>query len=249
MTAASLALVGAGAVAGAFVSGVSGFAYGLVALSLWSWQVEPGLLAPMVVFGSLVAQMFAVRSLGHGLDWRAAVPLVVGGTIGVPVGVALLGHVNLPMFRGVVGILLLTYALTAAFASGSARPGGGSRAAEGAVGFVSGIMGGLSGLNGSIVALWATLRGWGKEHQRGIFQVHNTAMAVVAMVALLAAGKVGDEALALFAVILPATVLPAWLGTRLYRGLGGAGFRRIVLGLLLLSGVAQLLSALSSFLT
>lgn len=238
-------LVGAGAAAGAFVSGVSGFAYGLVALSLWSWQVEPRLLAPMVVFGSLVAQFLGLRAVGHRLDWRAAVPLAVGGAIGVPIGVALLGHVNLPAFRVVVGVILITYGATALFAAGKLRISGGGRPIEGAIGVVSGVMGGLAGLHGGLPALWATLCGWSKERQRSVFQAYNTMMAVLALMVLAGAGKVGPEVVPLFAVILPATVLPAWLGTRVYRGLGGDGFRRTVLGLLLLSGIAQLMSALS----
>ncbi|MBC7953777.1 MAG: sulfite exporter TauE/SafE family protein [Rhodospirillaceae bacterium] len=238
-------LVGVGAAAGAFVSGVSGFAYGLVALSLWSWQVEPALLAPMVVFGSLIAQLLSLRSLGHRLDWRAAVPLVVGGAAGVPIGVALLEHVDLPAFQVVIGLILMAYALTAMFAAGRMQALGGGRKIDGVIGFAGGILGGLAGLNGSLPALWATLCGWSKERQRSIFLAYNTAIAVLALMFLGAAGKLGPETVPMFAVILPATVLPAWLGTRIYRGLNSDGFRRTVLTLLLISGVVQLLTALS----
>ncbi|MBX9592937.1 MAG: sulfite exporter TauE/SafE family protein, partial [Magnetospirillum sp.] len=222
----SLLLIGAGAAAGAFVSGVSGFAYGLVALSLWSWQVEPALLAPMVVFGSLVAQLFGLHALGHPLEWRPAVPLVVGGTAGVPIGVALLDHINLPVFQLVVGLLLTAYALTAFLAAGQARTRDGGRMLHGTIGFAGGILGGLAGLHGSLPALWATLCGWSKERQRSVFLSFNTAMAVLILIWLAAVGKMGPETVPMFAVILPATVVPAWLGTRVYRGLGGAGFRR-----------------------
>lgn len=245
MSGSFLFLVASGAVAGAFVSGVSGFAYGLVALSLWSWQADPAQLAPMVVFGSLVAQLLGLRTVGHRLDWRAAVPMAMGGLVGVPVGVALLGHVDLPVFRLVVGCVLTLYALTALGAAGRCWVTGGGRMVEGGIGVVSGIMGGLAGLHGSLPALWATLCGWGKERQRSVFQAYNTIMGLMVSAALVSAGKVGGDVLPLFAVILPATVLPAWLGTRVYRGLGGEGFRRTVLGLLLMSGIAQLVSALS----
>ena len=48
-----LAVLG-GTVAGAFVSGLSGFAFGMVALTVWAWALDPRLISPLIVFGSLV---------------------------------------------------------------------------------------------------------------------------------------------------------------------------------------------------
>ena len=43
-----------------FVQGISGFAFGMVAMSFWVWGVEPHVAAVMTVFGSLVGQLLAV---------------------------------------------------------------------------------------------------------------------------------------------------------------------------------------------
>lgn len=56
-----LVLVG-GAAAG-FTSGLSGFAFGLVGLSVWAWLLEPQLLAPIVVAGSLASQLVSYFGL------------------------------------------------------------------------------------------------------------------------------------------------------------------------------------------
>jgi len=51
------------------------------------------------------------------------------------------------------------------------RPG---RTADGAIGFAGGILGrGLAGLSGALPTVWATLRGWGKDERRGVFQAFN----------------------------------------------------------------------------
>jgi uncharacterized membrane protein YfcA len=244
MSQTSLWLVGVGAAAGGFVSGVSGFAYGLVALSLWSWQLEPSLLAPLVMFGSLVAQGLSWRSLGHELDWRPAWPFLVGGLAGIPIGVSLVGHIEPRLFRLAIGTVLVIYPLVMLTVASRVQAKDGGPATETAIGFVGGVLGGLAGLCGAVPALWATLCGWGKQRQRNVFQIFNSAMGAATLVALALVGKVDCEALGLFAVILPATLVPALLGTRVYRGISPQRFRQVVLGLLFLSGVMQLWGAL-----
>jgi len=57
-----------GTCVGGFVSGIAGFAFGLVALTFWVWQIDPKLLAPMVVFGSFVAQSLSVGVVRRSFD-------------------------------------------------------------------------------------------------------------------------------------------------------------------------------------
>jgi uncharacterized protein len=46
----------------------------------------------------------------------------------------------------------------------------GGRAADTGIGFAGEILGGLAGLSGPIPILWASMRSWGKDERRGIFQ-------------------------------------------------------------------------------
>src|SRR6266487_3872163 len=39
------------------------------------------------------------------------------------------------------------------------------------IGFAGGILGGLAGLSGVLPTLWASVRGWGKDERRGVFQI------------------------------------------------------------------------------
>ena len=48
-----------GAVIAGFVQGLSGFAFGLVAMSFWAWVLDPRLAATLAVFGALVGQILA----------------------------------------------------------------------------------------------------------------------------------------------------------------------------------------------
>ena len=76
--------------AGAFVAGLSGFAFGLVAASLWLYILTPLQSATLIVAFGLIVQGYSVWKLRRAIDWRKLLPFVVGAALGVPAGVTLL---------------------------------------------------------------------------------------------------------------------------------------------------------------
>jgi uncharacterized protein len=113
---------------------------------------------------------------------------------------------------------------------------GGGRLADGLVGWIGGIMCGIAGLNGPAPTLWTTLRGWGRDRQRAAFQTFSLVTQTLTITAYLATGIIQAGTLWLFAVIVPAMLIPTLVGAGLYRRFTDNGFRRIVLGLLGASG-------------
>src|SRR5690606_41158241 len=79
-------LLAGGAFVAGFVHGLAGFGFGLVAMAFWSWTLPPSMAEPAVVFGSLIGQLLAVRSLRHGFSWRRLLPFLLGGLAGIPLG-------------------------------------------------------------------------------------------------------------------------------------------------------------------
>ena len=111
------------------------------------------------------------------------------------------------------------------------------------VGFAGGVLGGLAGLSGPLPTLWASLRGWGKDERRGVFQTFNWTILTAALCLQASTGLVTSD-LARFALLaLPGTILGAWLGARTYRALSDKNFRDVVLGLLFLSGIGLVWSS------
>ncbi len=237
-------VVALGAAAGGFVQGLSGFAFGLVAMAVWAWWQDPALAGPLVVFGSLVGQLASLRSVRSGFDARRALPFVAGGVAGVPIGVALLRHMDPLSFKLAVGVLLVVWCPAMLLARDLPRVTRGGRAADAGAGLVGGVMGGLSGLTGPAPTLWAALRGWDRDAQRAVFQVFNLAMHALTMGAYLATGTVSGEAARLFLVVAPAMLVPTLIGARLYRRFSDAAFRSLVLGLLASSGVVLVATTL-----
>lgn len=237
-----LILIVGAAVAG-FVQGLSGFAFSLVSISFWAWTVEPRLAAALAVFGGLCGQLVAAFTVRRGFELRRLWPFVLGGLAGLPLGLLLLPHLEVDVFKAGLGVLLVVWCPAMLLASHLPRITHGGRFADGLAGAVGGMMGPLGGFTGAIPTLWCNLRGFEKDSQRAVIQNFNLAMLAVTMASYFATGMVTREMWPMFAVVGPAMLVPSLLGARLYVGLSEASFRRLVLGLLTASGVALLVSA------
>ena len=237
-------IAGAGAMVAGFVQGLSGFAFGMVSMSIWAWTIEPRLAAAMSVFGGLTGQIVAALSVRRGFDLRLLLPFLVGGLAGIPLGVWLLPHLDPQLFKAALGLLLATWCPTMLMARNLPRITVGGRFADGLAGAVGGVMGGLGGFTGAVPTLWCTLRGFDKDVQRAIIQNFNLGMLLVTMGTYAATGMITHDMLPMFAVVGPAMLIPTLIGTRLYLGITEATFRKLVLGLLTVSGVALLASSL-----
>lgn len=239
-----VAAVALGAAVGGFVQGLSGFAFGLVALGIWAWALDPALAGSLVVFGSLLGQLLSLHTVRRGWEPARVAPFLLGGLVGVPAGVALLRVIDPNGFKLAVGIILLLWCPTMLLARSLPHVTGGGRWADAGAGWVGGVMGGLGGLTGPAPTLWCALRGWGRDTQRAVFQSFNLTMQVATMAAYLATGTIDATAAWMFAVVAPAMLVPTLIGARMYRRFSDAGFQRLVLWLLTASGLVLVGSSL-----
>ena len=130
-----------GAVAAGFVQGLSGFAFGLVATSIWAWWLPPQLIAPMSVFGALTGQVVAMVTTRRPMQWPRLAPLVAGGLCGLPLGVWLLPQLDSATFQFGVGLLLAVWCPVMLLSARIPRLHHGGRWADAAAGMAGGITG------------------------------------------------------------------------------------------------------------
>jgi uncharacterized protein len=226
------------------VQGLSGFGFGLTAMSLWAWTLEPVLAAVLAVFGALTGQIIAAVTVRRGFDLARLIPFVAGGLAGLPAGIYILPRLDVPLFKALLGLLLVVMCPLMFFAERLPRIHRGGRAADALAGAAGGAMAGLGGFTGVVPTLWCTLRGFDKDVQRAVIQNFNLAMLAVAFTTYVVTGIATREMVPLFAVVAPAMLIPSLLGGRLYVAISDTGFRKVVLGLLTASGVALLMAAL-----
>ena len=237
-------LILVGAAAAGFVQGVSGFALALVASVFWSGVVPPSMFGPLIAITSTVGQGLSLRTVMRGFDLRRGAPMVLGGLCGIPFGVALIPLVDPWTFRLGVGLLLCVYCPAMLLLRRMPRVTFGGGWADAAAGFVGGVMGGIAGLAGPAPILWCALRGWDRDTQRAMFQTFIIVTQAASVVAYAVAGLITMEVLWVEAWVLPFAVVPSFFGVMLYSRLGGEGFRRLVLGILAVTGVALVVRAL-----
>src|SRR6188472_2940229 len=221
--------------AGALVAGLSGFAFGLVATSIWLYILTPLQTATLIIAFGLIVQGYAVWKLRRALDWTRLRPFVLGAALGVPVGVFILTWVNPAHMRMGVGLFLVLYSLYALFRPAIPPVKTVSPVVDAGVGFLNGVLGGITGLAGILVTIWCGLRGWPKDAQRTVFQPVAVAIFVMSASWIGAKGAITADAIKLFLIGLPALFAGTWLGLKLYGRLDEAAFRKAVLVLLMIS--------------
>jgi uncharacterized protein len=79
---------------GGIVTGIAGFAMGLVVSGVWLHVLTPIETAALIVGYALLVQSYGIWKVRHALAWRKFAPFVVGGAFGVP-----LGAIALPQWR------------------------------------------------------------------------------------------------------------------------------------------------------
>jgi uncharacterized membrane protein YfcA len=246
MTTLALVLLLLGALAGGFVAGLAGFGTALMTLGIWLYVLPPSVVVPLVLIGSIVAQTSTLPTFWRSIDFKLVWPFLIGGLAGVPVGTVLIARADPGVFKLSVGVLLLIFPTALYFSRSPIAWSIGGRLADAAVGFAGGILGGLAGLSGPLPILWASVRGWGKDERRGVFQTYNWTVLSAALCLQAGTGFITREVMWLALLALPATLFGAWLGARSYHALSDRNFSDIVLGLLFLSGLGLVWSSFGS---
>jgi len=237
MDALSLAIFLAATFVGGVATGLAGFAFGLVVSGVWLHIITPVQTASLIIGYGVFVQSYGIWTLRHAFNWRHVIPLVIGVVIGAPIGAWLLHYMNPAYLRFGVGLLLIAYSLY-----GLLRPKVKSVPAnvpvELGVGLLNGLLGGMTGLAGVFVTIWCGMRGWSKDTQRSVYQPVILASFVATAVSLITAGALTPEFGKLYLLGAVPLLAGMLVGFKLYGHLNDETFRKVILVLLLLSGLA-----------
>ena len=236
---ASCVLLSAAAFSGALVSGLAGFAFSAVAGAILLHALPPMEAVPLMMACSVGVQAANLWALRRNIQWKGSLFLIIGGLVGIPIAVGVLQRADTQSFRLGFGVALAMYAAYALF-----RPTltylhqANSRSRHALIGFGGGLIGGLTAMPGALPTIWCDMRGMPKNEQRGLVQPFIAAMQVFALSLMLSRHSLSSKFLIDLAISLPALIAGAGLGIVMFRRVNEIAFRRIVLVLLLLSGLS-----------
>jgi uncharacterized membrane protein YfcA len=239
----SLALFLVSTFVGGLTSGLAGFAMGLVVSGVWLHIITPVQTVALIAGYGLVTQAYGTWTLRQAFDWRSVAPFVIAGAVGIPLGTLLLTYVNPAYMRTGVGVLLLVYSIYG-LARPHFRPPKTGLPTDLGVGFANGLLGGLTGLSGIIITVWCQMRIESKDAQRTIFQPVNLAAMAMNVVSLGVAGAISGATVRLYLLGLVPLFAGLWSGLKLYGKLDDAAFRKVILLLLLASGLVLIVPRL-----
>jgi hypothetical protein len=243
MGAEQVVVVLAGALAGGLVNGLTGFGTALTAIGLWLYALQAADAASLAIICAAVAQFQTLPMIWSTIRWERALPLIVPGVLGVPLGTFLLPHIDQRFFKLGVGVFLVAYSTYVLARRGQINIAWGGRAADGVVGFGGGILGGLTGLSGVLPVVWTDVRGWTKEQRRSVVQSFNATILSFALASHAFSGLLTRHVALEAAIALPGTISGAWLGAFAYRRLADRGYQRAVMMMLLAAGAALVWTA------
>jgi uncharacterized protein len=226
---------------GAFVSGLAGFAFSAVAGGILLHVLEPIEAVPLMMSCSIGVQAASLWAMRQSIRWRQSMILIVSGLLGVPIALWLLHAADTRMFREGFGLLVACYAAYMLFRPAtrgvrSTRPGVGAL-----VGFGGGLVGGLTAMPGALPTIWCDLRGVQKEEQRALVQPFIAMMQTFALAMMVIRQDLSSKVVLDLVLSLPALLAGSALGIFAFRRVNDIVFRRVILSVLLVSGLLLLI--------
>lgn len=208
-----------------------GFGEALIAVPLLALLIPVEVAAPTAALISITVALVVVVQDWSAIDRRAALRLVASTIFGIPFGLALLTRVPESAVKGVLGAVIVAFALF------SLAQHHGQRLKDDRLawlfGFVAGVLGGAYGMNGPPLVVYGVLRGWSPKQFRATLQGYFLPASSVGMVGYAVAGLWTPVVTRYFLIALPAAALAIALGRGLNRRMHTQQFfRYIYIGLL-----------------
>ena len=233
----TLAILWAGAFLGGMASGGAGFAFAVVASSIWLHVIDPVRSAFLIVFCGTVMQVSLIWPMRRSLQPARLWPFLLGCAIGIPLGVYYLTRSDADAVKVFLGWFLMAFGAYAIITPHLPLIKWGGRAADGVIGIIGGFLGGLGGYSGVIPTIWTQLRGWKKEAARAVYQpfilfAHIGVMLGIGIMAF------DWNTVLLALIVLPVVLGGAYTGWQIYGRLDERRFRQVLALLLVISGAA-----------
>lgn len=237
MATQQIVIVFAGALIGGIVNGLTGFGTAITVLGIWLYAIPPTVAATLAIICSIASQLQTLPMIWRHIHWGRVIAFAAPGVFGVPIGTYILPHVEPKDFKVGIGVFLIAYSGHVLARQVEHKIAWGGRGADAVVGFIGGIFGGLAGLSGAFPVVWTDLRGWTREQKRSLIQMFNITILSLALVSHAVSGFITRDLLLAAAVALPGTIVGAQLGAFIYRRLADHSYQRVIMMLLLISGI------------
>jgi uncharacterized protein len=233
-------------VLGAIIQAAFGFGFAILAAPIFLGVVDSASAIQVLVVLHVVLSAIVVPGIRHGVPTRLLGWLMAGSLLGFPLGLALFLRADIQTLKLAVGIATIAFSLLlvkrewrpAAVPVG--QPDGATDFRIGsalAIGLLSGAMTAVLVMPGPVAMLYVRALGLEKQSSRALSLTFFAFCYVMATALHALVAGIKPESWLLALLLLPAVLIGSFAGSAAARHLSEARFRQSVLGLLILSGV------------
>jgi uncharacterized membrane protein YfcA len=240
MTGEFLLFLCIGAVAGGFINGLAGFGTSLFALGWWLQVMPPVEAVATALIMSLISGFQGMLLVWPAIDRQRLARFVIPALIGVPIGLKLLEHINANLLTIIVAVFLIAYGGFFTIKNNLPSLTNNTPFIDVTVGFAGGILGAVAGLSGALPTMLCSMRPWSKMQQRAVLQPFNYIILGLSAILLFFKGAYDANTITTIAIVFPVTLIASLLGISLFKRVSDLQFRRLLVFLMLVSGLVLL---------
>ncbi|MCF7913213.1 MAG: sulfite exporter TauE/SafE family protein [Candidatus Cloacimonetes bacterium] len=224
--------------ASAFLQGLSSFGFSILSLPLLSIYLPPKVVVPMLLFYSIIINLTVIASCWKSFSIKYIWILLCGAVLGLPLGTYLLLILDDHSLRKGIGVFVVVLSLI--LLSGKRWKMKREKTSQLIIGFFSGILSGSVGISGPPIILFLSNKGVSKDEFRANLSGYFFLLNLFTIPVYYLNGLLTKEVLHYSLNWAPALIAGVAAGTFFARKIKPEKFGRLVLILLLLTGLLSL---------
>ena len=220
----------------AVLKGITGFGFALMAVPLLSLFLPVHMLIPAMSLFNMFASIYLLSKIKIKLKARYYLPMFLASLAGIPVGVYAFENLNENLLQILVGVVILVFSLILLF-GGKKTPRFQHKTIVFA-GFLGGLLGSGTSISGPPIALAMNRKKYSRNLFRANFAIFGLLSSFFTSLAYLLKGFLVVASVKFTAFLFPLLLIGTGLGNRLAVNIRHEPFRKMVLIINLLVGIA-----------
>ncbi|MGQ1909599.1 sulfite exporter TauE/SafE family protein [Marinifilum sp. RC60d5] len=226
----------------AFIKGMTGFGFALLAVPFLSLLFPMQVLVPAMSLFNLITSLVILIKLQEKIKAKLFIPMFIASLGGIPLGVYALEYMSSENLRLITGILVILF---------SVRMLGKETLAKRFLnfpivfaGFVSGLLNSCISVGGPPLVIAMNRKGYSKDRFRGVFAWFSTFSSFFTTAAFVMNGMIEKESIHLALFCLPILFFGSHFGSKFAGKIEPEKFRKIVIGINIVTGAFIVVSSL-----
>jgi uncharacterized membrane protein YfcA len=223
-----------------FTQSIAGFGMTLVAMPILGIYYDLKIISPLIALVGIVAKIMLLLKYGYVFNFQVMWRLTLASLIFVPLGVGALDLMDKKLALGVLGVIVLGYAVYSLLNSSVHLKIHEYWAFF--FGAIAGFLGGAFNASGPPVVVYASAHRWQPEEFKSNLQGYALVNGIFIAVNHHLRGNIDAELWRIFLYTIPVALLGVWVGVSLDRYINPELFRKIILWLLIILGARLILA-------